>query len=119
MNQDYKLQNTPQIYRRCALRLKAFLIAIASAIITGVILLACILFIVLISQAIMTLFNYIFHIDLTSKHQNFHLIKFLLTLLSFVLGTGIFFALLIPLSDWFMAKKLPEIPPDKFDESSN
>lgn len=105
MNSYLKLQQNPQAYRQLAINLKILLLAIASPMITGVIFAVHILFIILISQNIMALVSYIFQIDLTIKSQPFHMMNFLLTLMSFFLGTAVFFTLLITIYNLFIAKQ--------------
>lgn len=105
MNLYPKLQQNPQSYRQLAINLKTLLLVIASPMIIGVIFTVHILFIILISQNIMALVSYMFQIDITTKSQTFHIMNFLLTLMSFFLGTAVFFTLLITVYNLFIAKQ--------------
>jgi hypothetical protein len=80
--------------RRDLTVLRARSIFIATAVMSALAYIICVVFIVLAPQATMTFFGYILHADLSSVARSVSFNSFIVGLLTWSLGTGLYAALI-------------------------
>lgn len=80
--------------RRDITVLRSRSIFIATAVMSALAYIICVVFIVLAPQATMTFFGYIFHADLSSIARSVSVDGFFIGLLAWSLGTGLYAALI-------------------------